>query len=214
MVKACPGSAVGQRGPQSPSKYVNWTHCWCHTLFGHLKPYGVSSQGVSASLNSPVFFLWRDSSQPTVLAGLLHTHTWGFLSVWWQQVFWGHSRLAYEVLLGRTITVWYTIRLSLIYYGEIMTNTGHYYGLFITVDGFWKVTYADIPVVKQLSFAFKGRRKQEYQEIGGAGGVAQVVGCLPSKCEAWVQAPVQTAPIEKEYLPLEVVCLHWLIQIT
>jgi hypothetical protein len=56
-----------------------------------------------------------------------------------------------------------------------MTNSAHDFGLCITVGGFSKVRYAGIPNVRQLRFALKGRRKQEYQEIGKAGGVAQLV---------------------------------------
>jgi hypothetical protein len=65
-----------------------------------------------------------------------------------------------------------------------MTNTAHDFGLCIMVEGFSKVQYAGIPVVRQLSFDFKGKRKQEYKEIGSAGGMAQVVECLPSKSES------------------------------
>jgi hypothetical protein len=56
-----------------------------------------------------------------------------------------------------------------------MTNTARDFGLCITVGGFSKVRYAGIPNVRQLRFALKGRRKQEYKEIGNAGGVAQLV---------------------------------------
>jgi hypothetical protein len=55
-----------------------------------------------------------------------------------------------------------------------MTNTRHDFGLCIKVDGFFKVRYAGIPIVRQLRFAFKGRTKQEYKEIESAGGVVRV----------------------------------------
>jgi hypothetical protein len=36
-------------------------------------------------------------------------------------------------------------------------------------------------VVRQRSFALKGRRKQQFKEILGPGGVAEVIECLPRK---------------------------------
>jgi hypothetical protein len=71
-----------------------------------------------------------------------------------------------------------------LFYSGIMTNTRHDFGLCTTVDGFSKVQYVGIPMVRQLSFAFKGRRKQEYKEIGSVGGMTQVVECLPRKSKA------------------------------
>jgi hypothetical protein len=65
-----------------------------------------------------------------------------------------------------------------------MTNTARDFGLCITVGGFSKVRYADIPKVRQLRFTPKWKRKQEYKELGSAGGVANGVGFLPSQFEA------------------------------
>jgi hypothetical protein len=60
----------------------------------------------------------------------------------------------------------------LLFYNEIMINRAHDFGLFITVEGFSKVRYAGTPLTTKKSFAFQGRRKQRYKEIGKAGGVA------------------------------------------
>jgi hypothetical protein len=43
--------------------------------------------------------------------------------------------------------------------------------------------------------------------------VANGVGFLPSQFEAWVQAPVKR-PTSRKKLPLKIVCLHWLTQMT
>jgi hypothetical protein len=60
-----------------------------------------------------------------------------------------------------------------LFYSEIMTTIAHDFGLCITADGFSKVRYADIPKVRQLRFGLKGRRKQEYKEIGRDGGMVK-----------------------------------------
>jgi hypothetical protein len=60
-----------------------------------------------------------------------------------------------------------------LFYSGIMTNTAPDFGLCITVDGFSKVRYSGIPKVRQLRFALKGRRKQEYKEIGRDGGMVK-----------------------------------------
>jgi hypothetical protein len=54
-----------------------------------------------------------------------------------------------------------------------MTNSTHDFGLCIRLGGFSKVRYAGIPKVRQLWFALKGRRKQEYKEIGRDGGMVK-----------------------------------------
>jgi hypothetical protein len=50
-------------------------------------------------------------------------------------------------------------------------------------------------MVRQRSFALKCRRKQQYKEIGRTGGVAEMVECLPSKCEVLPPTPKKNKQI-------------------
>jgi hypothetical protein len=51
MVTAWPGSAFGHRGPQSCSQCMDWSHFWCHSLFGPRSLQSGARQGVMVSLN-------------------------------------------------------------------------------------------------------------------------------------------------------------------
>jgi hypothetical protein len=56
--------------------------------------HGGVGQGIRNSLSFPILPCEMNSSCPTVLAGQLHTQTWGSLSVWWwQHIHW--TLLAY-----------------------------------------------------------------------------------------------------------------------